>query len=250
MAAMPDLDEKPTPPDDHDANWAPAGEQPITVQTTPWAVRFTLLRLIVAITLAPLPFVFFGGRQELATWLFVFAGATLAGVVLLVRAADLPRINFGVGAMLLTVIPAALVLDGFHFFGLAFLMTLVAVPCLFFAHNKYPYYRLSDLRPRNDAILCDRVFETGGVVYLMLNVVAWRQFDYLLQRNHEIVWPAIVTLIVFIALVPFNIALWGKCGTKATLDERPMLGFIFEWALVGIPLLALCLLPRTIWRWW
>lgn len=251
MTTLPDLNEAPISPDDQAASWAPADERPVTVSATPFAVRFSLLRLGVAITLAPLPFVLFSGREVFPRQLFGIAGVAMAVAVMLIRAADLPRINVGVGAMLLTTLPVMLLIGASNYFALlAFFMTLVAIPCMFYAHAKCPYYGWGNARLGPDSPRCDRVFDTGIVIYVLLNVVAWRQFVYLLQRNHEIVWPTIVTLIVFVALVPINIALWGRRGTTATLDQRPDLGFLYEWTLVGIPLLALCLLPRSIWRWW
>lgn len=211
----------------------------------PRGFHFSLKRLLVAFAVAPLPWVLFSVNDSFIAGLFALCGLGLVGIIFLIRAEDLPRINLGVAVMLGLATAATCLTGTFSFAGIAFWSVITALPGFLYAHGQFPSYEIHQGRKQlKPAPRCESVWTTGSFLYVGLNVIAWKWCQRSVEED-GLRWPAIVLAAVFVQLLLVNVR-WILLEKGERLDERPELGFYYELTLIGIPLATLCILMKEL----
>lgn len=208
--------------------------------------RFSVTRLIVATALAPLPYWVFPTEQKSANIAFAVSSLAVAGVVLLVRARHLPRINLTLQIGVLVLICSSCCLPWFMnpiiFYVGAVLSALVA----FLATEAiYPSRVVAGRAPK--PLLARSVLLTGVTPFVLASLVL-APMNVVMPLKHtedRLMFPTLLLVdVLMLTLFGWNVASWFS-DEGATLEQRPDLGYRYEATTVLIPVAAIVLFLRA-----
>lgn len=217
-------------------------ETPVTPPQTPAArLRFSIARLVAATAIAALPLLLVTETNQSYGWVFLVCSLGLGAIAVVVRAADLPRMNLA----LLFAIPCL------AFYACCVLIVHPGVVVLLGLSSAYGFARLifpveNPEQPTETATLF--VWLTGLPTFVVFTLGAIglaygrRMTPEQLQDRY---WAVLLLPAVFCLLAAVNIY-WFATDPYDSLDENPQRGHWYELTLVLLPCAALFMLGRLI----
>ncbi|PQO46952.1 hypothetical protein [Blastopirellula marina] len=203
--------------------------------------RFSLARLVAATAIAALPLLLVTEKNQPYGWVFLVCSLGLGAIAVVVRAADLPRLNltllFAIPCMafcsccILVVHPAFVLLLG--------LSSAYALACLAFPIER------PELPTESVTMF---VWLTGLPTFVLFTLAAigltyGRRMPP--EQLPDRYWAVLLLPAIFFLLAVVNFY-WFVTDPYDSLDENPQRGYWYEMSLVILPYVTLFIIGRVI----